>query len=76
MAVAQQPGKAASRFFCMGGTGLGKTHLLHAVGQHVVGGKKKQGVVCILESFNEYIAAIQENQLVKFKRNIVRRTCC
>ena len=40
MAVAQQPGKAYNPLFLYGGTGLGKTHLLHAVGQHVVSTKK------------------------------------
>ena len=70
MAVAQQPGKAYNPLFLSGGTGLGKTHLLHAVGQHVVGSKKEAKVSYVSsEKFtNEYIAAIQENQLVKFRK--------
>ena len=70
MAVAQQPGKAYNPLFLYGGTGLGKTHLLHAVGQHVVGSKKDAKVSYVSsEKFtNEYIAAIQENQLVKFRK--------
>ena len=70
MAVAQQPGKAYNPLFLYGGTGLGKTHLLHAVGQHVVGGKKgaKVSYVSSEKFTNEYIAAIQENQLVKFRK--------
>ena len=70
MAVAQQPGKAYNPLFLYGGTGLGKTHLLHAVGQHVVGSKKEAKVSYVSsEKFtNEYIAAIQENQLVKFRK--------
>lgn len=70
MAVAQQPGKAYNPLFLYGGTGLGKTHLLHAVGQHVVGSKKEAKVSYVSsEKFtNEYIAAIQENQLVRFRK--------
>jgi chromosomal replication initiator protein len=70
MAVAQQPGKAYNPLFLYGGTGLGKTHLLHAMGQHVVGSKKAAKVSYVSsEKFtNEYIAAIQENQLVKFRK--------
>ncbi len=70
MAVAQQPGKAYNPLFLYGGTGLGKTHLLHAVGQHVVATKKiaKVSYVSSEKFTNEYIAAIQENQLVKFRK--------
>ena len=70
MAVAQQPGKAYNPLFLHGGTGLGKTHLLHAVGQHVSGAKKgaKVSYVSSEKFTNEYIAAIQENQLVKFRK--------
>jgi chromosomal replication initiator protein len=70
MAVAQQPGKAYNPLFLYGGTGLGKTHLLHAVGQHVVSTKKgaKVSYVSSEKFTNEYIAAIQENQLVKFRK--------
>ena len=61
MAVAQQPGKAYNPLFLYGGTGLGKTHLLHAIGQHVAGAKKAAKVAYVSsEKFtNEYIAAIQ-----------------
>ena len=70
MPVAQQPGKAYNPLFLYGGTGLGKTHLLHAVGQHVAGTKKgaKVSYVSSEKFTNEYIAAIQENQLVKFRK--------
>ena len=70
MAVAQQPRKAYTPLFLYGGTGLGKTHLLYAVGQHVAGAKKgaKVSYVSSEKFTNEYIAAIQENQLVKFRK--------
>ncbi len=69
-AVAQAPGKSYNPLFLYGGVGLGKTHLLHAVGQHVIAHKKGARVAYVSsEKFtNEYIEAIQNNQLAKFRR--------
>jgi len=69
-AVAQAPGKSYNPLFLYGGVGLGKTHLLHAIGQHVVANKKGARVAYVSsEKFtNEYIDAIQNNQLVKFRK--------
>ena len=69
-AVAQAPGKSYNPLFLYGGVGLGKTHLLHAIGQHVTGQKKGARVAYVSsEKFtNEYIDAIQNNQLVRFRK--------
>jgi chromosomal replication initiator protein len=70
MAVAQAPGKSYNPLFLYGGVGLGKTHLLHAIGQYVAAHRKGARVAYVSsEKFtNEYIDAIQNNQLVKFRR--------
>jgi chromosomal replication initiator protein len=70
MAVAQSPGKSYNPLFLFGGVGLGKTHLLQAIGQHVAANKKAVRVTYLSsEKFtNEYIDAIQNNQLVRFRR--------
>jgi chromosomal replication initiator protein len=70
VAVAQSPGRSYNPLFVFGGVGLGKTHLLHAIGQHVVGRRKGARVAYLSsEKFtNEYIDAIQNNQLVRFRR--------
>jgi len=70
LAVAQAPGKSYNPLFLYGGVGLGKTHLLHAIGQHVTGQRKGARVAFLSsEKFtNEYIDAIQNNQLVKFRK--------
>jgi chromosomal replication initiator protein len=70
MAVAQAPGKSYNPLFLHGGVGLGKTHLLHAIGQYVAANRKTVRVTYLSsEKFtNEYIDAIQNNQLVRFRR--------
>ena len=69
-AVAQAPGKSYNPLFLYGGVGLGKTHLLHAIGQHVSSTKKSARVAYVSsEKFtNEYIDAIQNNSLAKFRK--------
>src|SRR5436190_7031351 len=70
LAVAQAPGKSYNPLFLYGGVGLGKTHLLHAIGQFVVAHKKSARVAYVSsEKFtNEYIDAIQNNQLARFRK--------
>jgi chromosomal replication initiator protein len=70
LAVAQAPGKSYNPLFLYGGVGLGKTHLLHAIGQYVVNHKKSARVAYVSsEKFtNEYIDGIQNNQLVRFRK--------
>ena len=70
LAVAEAPGESYNPLFLYGGVGLGKTHLLHAIGQHVVGHKRGARVAYVSsEKFtNEYIDAIQNNQLVRFRK--------
>jgi chromosomal replication initiator protein len=69
-AVAEAPGKSYNPLFLYGGVGLGKTHLLHAIGQHVVSNKKSARVAYVSsEKFtNEYIDGIQNNQLARFRK--------
>lgn len=70
LAVSQAPGKSYNPLFLYGGVGLGKTHLLHAIGQHVVSHKKGARVAFVTsEKFtNEYIDGIQNNQLARFRK--------
>jgi chromosomal replication initiator protein len=70
LAVAQAPGKSYNPLFLYGGVGLGKTHLLHAIGQHVAGHRKGARVAYLSsERFtNEYIDGIQNNQLARFRK--------
>ncbi len=71
LAVAQNPGKSYNPLFLFGGVGLGKTHLLHAIGHQVLTDNPKARVAYLsCEKFtNEFIDAIQNNSLVQFRKN-------
>ncbi len=70
LAVAQAPAKTYNPLFVYGGSGLGKTHLLQAIGHHVLSSRKGSKVFYLSsEQFtNEFIDAIQHGTLVKFRK--------
>jgi chromosomal replication initiator protein len=69
-AVATSPGKTYNPLFIYGGVGLGKTHLMNAIGHTIVGRKKNARVLYVTsERFtNDFIDAIQNGSLVKFRK--------
>ncbi|GAB3001243.1 chromosomal replication initiator protein DnaA [Psychrosphaera aestuarii] len=70
MQVADNPGGAYNPLFLYGGTGLGKTHLLHAVGNGIIQNKKDAKVVYMhSERFvQDMVKALQNNAIEEFKR--------
>jgi chromosomal replication initiator protein len=68
--VADNPGGAYNPLFIYGGTGLGKTHLLHAVGNGIIDRKKNATVVYMhSERFvQDMVKALQNNAIEEFKR--------
>ncbi len=75
LAVAETPSRAYNPLFIYGGVGLGKTHLLHAIGQYIIHNHGLNRVMYFSsEKFtNEFINAIRDNKTVEFRskyRNI------
>ncbi|WP_087504388.1 chromosomal replication initiator protein DnaA [Neiella marina] len=68
--VAENPGGAYNPLFLYGGTGLGKTHLLHAVGNAILQSKDNAKVVYMhSERFvQDMVKALQNNAIEEFKR--------
>ncbi len=68
--VADHPGGAYNPLFLSGGTGLGKTHLLHAVGNGILARKPNAKVVYMhSERFvQDMVKALQNNAIEEFKR--------
>jgi len=70
MGIANRPGKSYNPLFIHGGVGLGKTHLLQAIGHHVKEHHKKLKVQCITtESFiNDLVNSLRDKSVDKMKR--------
>ncbi|MDH3981941.1 MAG: chromosomal replication initiator protein DnaA [Kiritimatiellaceae bacterium] len=70
MAAANSPSRTYNPLFIYGGVGLGKTHLMQAIGNHVAS-KKPRAKICYTtcETFlNKYIDALQNNNVAAFRK--------
>ncbi len=70
LAVAKAPARTYNPLFIYGDSGLGKTHLLQAIGHYAIAHHKSAKVVYLSsEQFtNEFIDAIRNGSLVKFRK--------
>lgn len=67
--VAENPGSAYNPLFLYGGVGLGKTHLMHAIGNHIIKHNPRARVAYLhSERFvQDMVKALQQNAITKFK---------
>lgn len=75
MGVATRPGKSYNPLFIHGGVGLGKTHLLHAIGHHIKENNKKLRVQCIttegfINDLVDHLRAKSMDRMKKFYRSL------
>ena len=69
MAVAEQPGKTYNPLFIYGGVGLGKTHLLNAIGNHVAEKTDLRIAYLTTEQFtNEVINSIRYDKMMDLRK--------
>jgi chromosomal replication initiator protein len=70
LSVAESPGRSYNPLFIYGPAGLGKTHLLHAIGHHVrtVFRNKRVRYVSTESFMNEFVDAIRAKAMPGFKR--------
>jgi len=69
LAVSKTPGGAYNPLFLYGGVGVGKTHLMHAIGHNILNAAPDTNVIyCTGEEFtNEIVEAIQSKKALSFK---------
>ena len=75
VAVAEAPAEAYNPLFIYGGSGLGKTHLMHAIGHYIINNSQGLKVLYVSSEMftNEFIDAIGKRKMPEFKnkyRNI------
>lgn len=69
LAVAQAPARAYNPLFIYGSNGLGKTHLMHAIGHHILSDARASVRYISCETMlNEYIAALQGQSMQEFRK--------
>lgn len=70
LAVADKPGESYNPLFLYGGVGLGKTHLLHAIGNHILKNAPNTVVRYLTcEKFtNDVVNSIRQNDMIQFRK--------
>jgi chromosomal replication initiator protein len=76
LAVAKDPGKTYPALYIYGNSGLGKTHLIHAIANHVMTNNSSVRI-CMTSAnrfMNEMIESMKNNQHFEFRRKYIEKT--
>lgn len=75
-AVSESPGRAYNPLFIYGGTGLGKTHLLHAIANRIIGKQPATRALYLSseEFTNQFIESVRDHRMTEFRRRF-REEC-
>lgn len=75
-AVSEAPGRSYNPLFIYGGTGLGKTHLLHAIGNRIIARSPEARVLYLSseEFTNQFIESVRDHRMTEFRRRF-REEC-
>lgn len=69
MAVAEKPGKAYNPLFLYGKSGLGKTHLMHSIGNYIIENSNLKVLYISSDKFvNDFINAVRYNEKDNFDK--------
>ena len=71
--IAKNPGTGYNPFFIYGDSGLGKTHIIHAIGNYITQNKHKKVYYSTANQLmNDYIHALETKNISDFRKNIVK----
>ena len=72
-AIAKNPGTGYNPFFIYGDSGLGKTHIIHAIGNYILHNKNKKIYYSTADNLmNEYIKSIETKTVSDFRKKITQ----
>ncbi len=76
LAVAREPGKTYPALYVYGSSGLGKTHLIHAIANHILSNRPNLRISMTSANrfMNEMVEAMKNNKGFEFKKKYTERT--
>ena len=71
--IAKNPGTGYNPFFIYGDSGLGKTHIIHAIGNYIIQNKHKKVYYSTANQLmNDYVKSIETNTVADFRNKIIK----
>ena len=71
--IAKNPGTGYNPFFIYGDSGLGKTHIVHAIGNYIIQNKRKKVYYSTAQQLmNDYVLALKTQTVMDLRKNILK----